>query len=144
MVKNFYAPLSYMVLGLLAGLFFREYTKRNDFPLDDFSQLNVLHTHLLTLGFIVFLIVLLLDAVFHLSGRKSFAVFFWTYNIGVLTTVTMMLIHGMVTVQGTPESDISPAISGIAGLGHIFITIGLMAFFVAFKPAVAEKMASMN
>lgn len=58
MKKLFYASFAWMVLGVLGGLFYREFTKLNDFPEGEFTQLGVVHTHLLTLGFIVLLVVL--------------------------------------------------------------------------------------
>ena len=68
---------AYMVLGLVSGLGYREYTKATD-TLGVDSQLSTLHTHFLALGMIVFLVVLALDALFGLSGRRSFTVFYWT------------------------------------------------------------------
>src|SRR5690625_6656299 len=65
--------LVYMVLGLASGLFYREYVKATD-SLGTHTQLNTLHTHLLVLGMIMFLLVLALDAIFSLSGRRSFDV----------------------------------------------------------------------
>ena len=86
MKKIFNAAFTYMIIGVLAGLFYREFTKANDFPEGEFTQLGVVHTHLLTLGFIVLLIVLALDKVFGLSGTKLFSWFFWLYNVGVILT----------------------------------------------------------
>src|SRR5699024_12298879 len=62
---------AYMLLGVVSGLFYREYTKATDTVGID-SQLSVLHTHLLALGMLVFLVVLALDALFSLTGRRSF------------------------------------------------------------------------
>lgn len=45
MKKLYYSAVIYTVLGLLAGLFYRELTKAQDFTGD--TQLSVLHTHLL-------------------------------------------------------------------------------------------------
>ena len=52
------ASFIYMLAGVASGLFYREFTKLNDFPEGQFTQLGLAHTHLLTLGFIVLLIVL--------------------------------------------------------------------------------------
>ena len=51
------ASFIYMLAGVASGLFYREFTKLNDFPEGQFTQLGLAHTHLLTLGFIVLLIV---------------------------------------------------------------------------------------
>src|SRR5690625_5836641 len=88
--------LVYMVFGLASGLFYREYVKATD-SLGTHTQLNTLHTHLLVLGMIMFLLVLALDAIFSLSGRRSFDVFYWTYNIGLVVTVALMIVRGILT-----------------------------------------------
>ena len=51
------ASLAYMAVGVGSGLFYREFTKLNDFPPGQFTQLGLAHTHLLTLGFLVLLAV---------------------------------------------------------------------------------------
>lgn len=137
MKKIFNAAFTYMIIGVLAGLFYREFTKANDFPEGEFTQLGVVHTHLLTLGFIVLLIVLALDKVFGLSGTKLFSWFFWLYNVGVILTAGMMVWHGSLTVLGQQSNAM---IAGIAGLGHIALSVSLVLFFLALrKKVVAGK-----
>ena len=142
MKKIFNAAFTYMIIGVLAGLFYREFTKANDFPEGEFTQLGVVHTHLLTLGFIVLLIVLALDKVFGLSGTKLFSWFFWLYNVGVILTGGMMVWHGSLTVLGEESNAM---IAGIAGLGHIALSVSLVLVFLALRKkvvvgkAVADK-----
>ena len=137
MKKIFNAAFAYMIIGVLSGLFYREFTKANDFPEGGFTQLSVVHTHLLTLGFIVLLIVLVLGKVFGLSGTKMFSWFFWTYNAGIILTSGTMVWHGMLTVLGQESSAM---ISGIAGLGHIALSVGMVLLFLSLRKAiVADK-----
>ncbi|NUR96162.1 MAG: DUF2871 family protein, partial [Kribbellaceae bacterium] len=56
MRKIYVAAHVYMILGLISGLYYRELTKAKDFTGD--SQLGVVHTHILALGMLFFLIVL--------------------------------------------------------------------------------------
>lgn len=133
MKKIFNAAFTYMIIGVLAGLFYREFTKANDFPEGEFTQLGVVHTHLLTLGFIVLLIVLALDKVFGLSGTKLFSWFFWLYNVGVILTAGMMVWHGSLTVLGQESNAM---IAGIAGLGHIALSVSFVLFFLALRKKV--------
>lgn len=133
MRKLFQASFAYLIAGLLGGLFYREFTKGNDFPEGEFTQLAVVHTHLLTLGVIVLLIVLVLEKVFTLSGSKLFTWFFWTYNAGVILSSAMMVWHGSLTVTGNESSAM---ISGIAGLGHILLTAGFVLLFLALGRAI--------
>lgn len=139
MTKLFYASFTYMVLGVLSGVFYREFTKAHGFA--DGSapgQLGLVHTHLLTLGFIVLLLILVAEKVFNLSENGLFPTFFWTYNVGVVLTSAMMVWHGILTVTG---GESNAMISGIAGLGHIFLTIGLILLFLMLRTAVIAAKA---
>ncbi|UKD56048.1 DUF2871 domain-containing protein [Amycolatopsis sp. FU40] len=133
--KIYWAAAIYTILGLLGGLYYRELTKAKDFTGD--TQLSIVHTHLLALGTLVFLIVLVLDKVFTLSATRSFAPFFWIYHAGMLVTVGGMVVHGTLTVLG---KESGAAIAGIAGLGHILLTVAFVLLFVGlhariWKPA---------
>src|SRR4051812_18301856 len=130
MRKLFYASFAYMIVGVLSGLYYREFTKMNDFPEGQFTQLGLAHTHLLTLGFIVLLIVLALEKVFTLSRSPLFTWFFWVYNVGVVITSAMLIWHGSLTVLGQESSAM---ISGIAGMGHIILTIGMVLLFLCLR-----------
>lgn len=134
------AAFAYLLVGVASGLFYREFTKMNEFPEGQFSQLGLAHTHLLTLGFIVFLIVLALEKVFTISrSRKLFIWFLWLYNAGVILTSAMLIWHGSLTVLGQESSKM---ISGIAGLGHMLITAGMIVFFVALRRAIVRDTAA--
>lgn len=137
MTKLLNSAFIHMVLGVLSGLFYREFTKANDFPEGGFTQLGLAHTHLLTLGFIVLLIVLLLERVFTLSASgRLFSWFFWVYNAGVVLTAGMLIWHGSLTVLGRESSAM---IAGIAGLGHIFLTAGMVMLFVLLRRAITRQ-----
>lgn len=128
------AAVFYLALGLISGVFYREFTRANDFPEGQFTQLGVTHTHLLALGFMMFLIFLALEKAFAFSrNKKLFNIFFWLYNAGLLTTVSMLILHGSLTVLG---KESGAAISGIAGLGHIMLTIALVIFVVLLGRAI--------
>jgi hypothetical protein len=74
-----------------------------------------------------FLIVLALDKQFQLSGTKLFTYFFRFYNAGVAITVTTMGARGVATVLG---GHLPAAVSWIAGVGHVLLTVGLILLFV--------------
>ena len=119
----------YSILGLLLGVFYREFTKMNDFT--GYTVLSGLHTHVLVLGAIFLLILLLLEKSFALTKNKKFNIFFITYNIGLLLTVVMMAIRGCVEVLSLEISSVmNSSISGIAGLGHIIMAIAFILFFL--------------
>lgn len=125
MKKLLTTALTYCILGLIAGVYYREITKYNDFTGD--TQLSVLHTHLLMLGMFMFIIVLLLEKNFHIMQSKKFNIFYYVYNAGLLLTVGLMTFHGTMTVIG---KETGAAVAGIAGLGHILLAIGLIALFM--------------
>ncbi|MFJ9815821.1 DUF2871 domain-containing protein [Streptomyces sp. NPDC101151] len=115
----------YMIIGVVSGLYYRELTKAEDFEGD--TQLAVVHTHVLALGMLFFLVVLALEKQFTLTGHRLFGWFFWIYNAGLAVTVGMMTLHGTLTVLGRSGGG---AIAGIAGLGHVLLTAGLVLLFV--------------
>jgi hypothetical protein len=140
MKKLLYAASAYLGLGLASGLFYREFTKANAYTAaDGFTQLSVVHTHLLTLGVIVLLIVLALEKVFGLSRSPLFGWFFWLYNAGLIISSGTMVVNGMLRVLG--ESS-SAALAGISGSGHIILTAGLILLFIALGKRVLEKPAA--
>ncbi|PQZ60178.1 MULTISPECIES: DUF2871 domain-containing protein [unclassified Microbacterium] len=146
MRRLFYAAFAYMIVGVASGLFYREFTKINDFPEGESTQLGLVHTHLLVLGFVVLLIVLLLEKAFVLSESRLFGWFFWLYNAGLVLTSAMMLWHGSLTVLGQESSSM---IAGIAGVGHILLSAGMVLLFLALrkrlfavKPAAPTASAS--
>ncbi|MFF4020777.1 DUF2871 domain-containing protein [Streptomyces sp. NPDC001843] len=133
MRKSYYAAHVYMIVGVVSGLFYREFTKAEDFTGD--TQLSLMHTHLLALGMLGFLIVLALDKQFQLSGTKLFTYFFWFYNAGIVVTVAMMGVHGSLTVLG---HDVPETVPAIAGCGHILLTVGLILLFVLLGKRLKE------
>ncbi|MFJ6071861.1 DUF2871 domain-containing protein [Streptomyces sp. NPDC093065] len=136
MRKSYYAAHVYMIVGVVSGLFYREFTKAEDFHGE--TQLALMHTHLLALGMLVFLIVLALDKLFQLSGTRLFTGFFWCYNAGLAISTAMMGVHGILTVLGRDEDHISEAVPLTAGLGHIVLTVGLILLFVLLGRRVNE------
>lgn len=60
----------YSMLGMLLGVFYREFTKINDFT--GKTVLGGLHTHVLVSGVFFFLIVLLLEKSFELTKDKKY------------------------------------------------------------------------
>ncbi|MDN5747786.1 MAG: DUF2871 domain-containing protein [Pseudonocardia sp.] len=134
MKQLYYAALTYLVLGLVGGLAYREITKANGFTGD--TQLAVVHTHLLVLGMLVFLVVLLLEKAFALTNSRVFPWFFWVYNAGVVWTVGFLAVNGTRTVLGEPTGA---ALAGAAGLGHVLLTAGLVLFFVCLRSRLSTS-----
>ena len=129
---------TYTVIALVAGVGYREYTKMIDFTGE--TNLSLLHTHLFTLGMLFFLLVLSLEVTLKVSQQKFFNGFFVTYNIGLILTTIMMAVRGFLQTQGGEISKAMDAsVSGISGVGHILLSVGLVLFFISLKRAVATK-----
>lgn len=127
-----YSSALYTLLGMLSGLFYREMSKGENF--NGYSQLNVTHTHFLVLGTIMFLIFMIIEHQLKLTkNMKLFNYFFYIFHLGLLVTVAMQFINGIATMK---DFSVSPAIAGIAGLGHILITIAFILFFVLLNKRI--------
>jgi len=124
----------YAILGLASGVFYREFTKLNG--VDGGTSLAFIHVHTLILGMMFFLILSLFEDKFHMSTFKSFNIFNIFYNVGLMTTIGIFLVRGITEVL---ESNISrgldKALSGIAGLGHISLSIGLITMLLILNKA---------
>lgn len=133
MRKIYIAAATYLGLGLAAGVFYREWTRF--FDAVESSQLNTLHTHLLVLGTFFFLIVLALEKLFRLTAHKSFNAWFIVQNIALAWTIGFMLANGIVHTMGSGDAW-GPMWSGMAGLGHILLTIAFIMFFVILSKRI--------
>lgn len=121
----------YAILALVAGLYYRQMTVNYNFT--GKTMLSLLHTHLFVLGMFMFLFVLLLEKNFSLTKSDLFNWFYYIYNAGLIITVVMMVVHGTLTVMGITTGA---AIAGIAGIGHIIISIGFILFFLCLNDRV--------
>lgn len=124
----------YAIAAMAGGVFYREFTKFNGFT--GRTSLGLVHTHLFLLGMVFFLLAALLAKQTPLRRQKQAKAFYILYNTGVSMTAVMLLVRGLCQVLGTPLSKgLDAAISGVAGLGHILLGVGLVLFFLALKKA---------
>lgn len=138
MKKMFNVSFYYMIAGLIGGVFFREFTKIQGFTGN--TALGVVHTHTLMLGMFMFLIVGIIVDYLKITDDKRIKKFFIWYNSGLILTITMLVVRGVFDVLGTNLSKgLNASISGMSGLGHIVLTVGLMYFFTAIRKAVKDR-----
>lgn len=124
--------LIYAIAAMAGGVFYREFTKYQGYT--GATALGKVHGHLFFLGMLTFLIVALYGAHHDLQKIKSFRVFLWLYNIGVVLTAIMLLVRGVIQVRGLVLSAAADAsISGIAGIGHIFTGVGILLLLLSFR-----------
>ena len=138
MMRLMYTAFAFGITGVLSGLYYRELTKANDFMDRSASQLPLVHTHLLVLGFVFLLVVLALEKLFGISAAapRAFTWFYWLWTVGVAVTGGMMLVKGTLVVLGTDAS--SAAFAGIAGLGHMSLTAAVVLLFVSLRAALKK------
>ena len=119
-MKRFATPaLLYAVLALAGGVFYREFTKFQDFSGQ--TTLSVLHTHYFLLGMVLFLLLLLLEKSFSFATPKTGRVLV-VYHLGLNLTTLMLLVRGIVQVLALPLSAAANgALSGVAGIGHLLL-----------------------
>lgn len=115
----------YAVLALVGGVFYREFTKINDYTV--WTTLSVVHTHYFILGMMFFLILGLVSMNINLKINR--AVLF--YNVGLNLTAIMLVVRGIVQVLGL--NVVSAAISGIADIGHIILVVSLILILLDIK-----------
>lgn len=139
MIKR-YANLSilYAVLALVFGVFYREFTKANQFT--EGTALSLIHPHYLVLGTIFFLLLMVLDKSFGIAEGKRFNTLLVFYQIGLHMTVLGLLARGLTQVWGGGiGSVLDSSISGMAGLGHTILGISLVILLFQIKKQAVRK-----
>lgn len=127
--------LFFAVLALIAGVFYREFTKFNGFT--GRTALAFMHPHLIVLGAFFFILILLFYKNFDKLNALKVEKYTNIYIVGLLLTVIMMLVRGITQVLNTALSmGQDKAISGIAGLGHIILGITLLLIINEMRKAV--------
>ncbi len=127
----------YGILGLVAGAFYREYTKFIGFS--GYTSLAFVHTHLLVLGMLVFLSLTSFSLIGDFTKNKYFKRFYCTYNTGLILTASMIFARGIYEVLKLESKALDASISGLAGIGHIVLLVGLVFLFTSLKEAIKEK-----
>ena len=128
----------YAVAALAGGVFYREFTKLSGFSGQ--TALGVVHTHLFVLGMIFFLLLALLDDRLDLWENKRFRLGFPFYNAGLSVAAGSLVARGVVQVSGVALSRVADAsLSGVSGLGHILLGVGMVLFFVAMRQQASVR-----
>lgn len=129
--------LFYAILAMVGGVFYREFTRFNNFT--GKTILSVVHTHYFLLGMLFFLVLLLLEKNFSFNKNNTKRVLTF-YHIGLNLTVIMMVVRGVTQVlETTISSGLNAAISGMAGVGHILIAISLILIILQVKNSISKQ-----
>ena len=133
MKKILNTSMIYFILAAAAGVFYREFTKFNGYTGE--TALSYVHTHLFVLGMFAFLVIALFGCQKpELFKQSTFMKFFILYNISLPFMAVMLLVRGVVQVQGAELTKAADAmISGFAGISHILIGIAVLVLFRSLK-----------
>ena len=115
----------YVVLALVGGVFYREFTKMNDYTA--WTTLSAVHTHYFILGMMFFLVLSVVSTCAHFKSNR--AVLF--YNIGLNLTAIMLVVRGIVQILDL--NVVSALISGVASIGHIILGVSLIFILLDIK-----------
>ena len=137
MKKIVNTALIYAVIAMLCGVIYREGSKFLE--LTEPTTWSLTHSHFFVLGMFFFLIVLLLEKSFHLTKDKKFNFFYIIYNIGLIITGIMLWIRGIADIVDEFYVSYDKMISGISGIGHILLGIGIILFFIILIKRVKEE-----
>lgn len=132
MQKLINRAFGYGLAGLAGGVFYREFTKYPDFT--GTTALGKLHVHLLVLGTLLCMLLALFSINTDLTEQKAFGRFQRLYGIALPSMVGMLLVRGITEVLGTTlHRGMDAAISGLAGISHILMTIAFVFLYQSFR-----------
>ena len=121
-INLFKLSIVFAILGLMGGVFYREFSKA--FNYSEATALNFVHLHLLVLGFIFYLILFCICKKEDITKLKYPLIIF---NIGLGWTITSFMVRGIFTITSNGYTPFKDALlSGIAGLGHMILGVGLI------------------
>ena len=136
MKKLYYSAFTYLILALLTGIIWREITKILDVHTN--TPLGSVHTHLFALGFMLFLILIIFEKLLSITADSKFTIFFVFYHIGLGLTASCMFVRGLTSILVEKgdfilSDGLDSSISGMAGMGHMAVTVGLIILMLILK-----------
>lgn len=127
----------YAIVAMVFGVFYREFTKFNQFT--GKTTLSVMHTHYFVLGMFLCLLLVVLEKTLSINGQKLIKPFWLTFNIGLNITGATLLIRGILQVLATPVSRaVDMSLSGIAGIGHALLGVGIILLLLSVRKQVSR------
>ncbi|QWU46105.1 DUF2871 family protein [Bacillus sp. NP247] len=127
MKKLYNASFTYLIIGLLSGIFAREYGKFKG--IIGSTLLNLLHTHTLVLGFFFFLIALGLAKVFAFHEVKGFNNWFILHNVALTLMLGSLAARGLLQLNGADFKGLTY----IVGFSHSMMAFTLVWFMILLK-----------
>lgn len=133
MKKIINTSIIYLILGLIGGVFYREFTKFNSF--EGRTSLAFVHTHLIMLGTILFLLLALICKISpSILKDKYFKSLYIIHNIGLPLMTAALIIRGIIQVKNIGVSTaLNHTIMSLSGASHIMLAISLIGIMLIIK-----------
>mgnify|MGYP002733122873 CR=1 FL=1 len=93
----------------------------------------IVHTHLLALGFVFYIMLMMLEKLFALTRDARFPRFQIVYNAGLVVSALVMAYRSFAEIFGYAVSK--GLAMGVGTLAHIAITFALIEFALMLKKA---------
>lgn len=127
--------LAYALAAMAGGVFYREFTKFQQFT--GKTTLSVVHTHYFLLGMFFFLLLMLAEKSLSFSSSRA-AKAVVTYQAGLNITALGLLARGLTQVWGTALSrGMDASLSGVSGIGHILMGVSLVLILLDIRKKAA-------
>ncbi len=129
----------FLIMGLAAGVFYREFTKA--FFFTGKTRLSFLHSHLILLGFVLSIaIYLFLERHKEKENLLRFKKPLALWSMGLLLSICMMYLRGIHDVIGEGYKAFNEGMFlGFAGIGHILLSASLVWMSLLFIRLESEK-----
>ena len=116
---------TFLVMGLIGGVFYREFTKFYDYQAK--NHLSKLHVHILILGFLLMMIIYIVSKEYDVKRILSLKKPIYVFISGFTFTMVNMTLFGIYDVVGEGKDIvIRAALEGLSGIGHIVLSIGIV------------------
>lgn len=130
--------ITYALLALLGGVFFREFTKAVGYT--GLTTLSVVHTHFFMMGMVFFILLALLENAFGFSNAKHVQAWIVAYQVGLNITVAGLLARGIAQATQTVLSNgLDASLSGVSGIGHATLGISLVMILRTVRKAASKQ-----
>ncbi len=138
MKKMYYISITYLIIGLFLGLFNHEVAYYTNFT--GTTTLSYFHAHAIILGSALFFAMPILMKIFSVDKHKNFKKFMIFYNLGLCMSLFFMAARGIFELFMLQiPSFTNHMIGGLAGVGHVILTIGLCFLFNVIISSVSKE-----
>lgn len=125
------ASIVYAILGLMGGVFYREFTKMNGFT--GFTTLSVVHSHYLMLEMELFLLLVVVEKNLHFVDNKVLKYLLF-YHIGLNLTVVMLVVRGVVQVLSLEVLSVV-----LFGIAHLILGISMVLVLILIRNCIKDS-----